>query len=69
MFSHKSWWLLGPALITGGLSPLTALAIKAMERKEFHPYRISDVIHFYVLSVWFSASNPPCVSHIYRILN
>lgn len=69
MFSHKSWWLLGSALITEGLSPLTALVIKVMERKEFHPYRISDVTHFYVLSVWCSASNPPYVSHIYRILN
>lgn len=69
MFSHQSRWLLGSALITEGLSPLTAPVIKVMERKELHPYHISDVTHFYVLSVRFSASNPPNVNLTYRIQN
>lgn len=50
MFNHESQWLLRSALITEGLVPLTALVIMVREITEFHPYCISDIPHFYVLS-------------------
>lgn len=50
MLDHESQWLLRSAFIPGSFGPLTALVMMVTEITEFHPYRISDVSHFYALS-------------------